>query len=114
VVVDGHGRQSISRLNGCPSSGLDFAISPRKHMPRPIMATVSVPAMQHNLQNVASRLRTQALRLHRPAPRIWAVIKANAYGHGLANGLAGFSEADGLAMLDLDEAVACREAGWQG
>ena len=83
-------------------------------MPRPIMATVSVPAMQHNLQNVASRLRTQALRLHRPAPRIWAVIKANAYGHGLANGLAGFSEADGLAMLDLDEAVACREAGWQG
>src|SRR5690606_29263792 len=104
----------ISRLNERPSSGLDFAISPRKHMPRPIMATVSVPAMQHNLRNVASRLRTQALRLDRPAPRIWAVIKANAYGHGLANGLAGFSAADGFAMLDLDEAVACREAGWQG
>lgn len=83
-------------------------------MPRPIMATISVPAMQHNLQHVASSLQAHARMAGRAAPRIWAVIKARAYGHGLAQGLAGFGAADGLAMLDLDEAVACREAGWRG
>lgn len=82
-------------------------------MPRPIMATISVGAMQHNLQRVASSLHEQARGLGREAPRVWAVIKANAYGHGLAQGIAGFAAADGLAMLDLAEAVACREAGWQ-
>jgi alanine racemase len=45
---------------------------------------------------------------------IWAVIKANAYGHGIANAVRAFEQADGLAMLDLDEAVQCRENGWQG
>ena len=47
-------------------------------------------------------------------PSIWAVIKANAYGHGIEQAVAGFSSAQGLAMLDLDEAVRCREAGWGG
>ena len=83
-------------------------------MPRPIMATISVPAMQHNLQHVVSGLRAQAGQAGRAAPRTWAVIKAHAYGHGLAQGLAGFQAADGLAMLDLDEALACRDAGWRG
>src|SRR5690606_26306323 len=83
-------------------------------MPRPILATISVPAMQHNLQHVGASLRSQAQRLERTPPQIWAVIKAHAYGHGLAQGLEGFSAADGLAMLDLEEAVQCREAGWAG
>lgn len=83
-------------------------------MPRPIMATISIPAMQHNLQHVTSNLQAQARQAGRQAPKVWAVIKAHAYGHGLAHGMAGFAAADGLAMLDLDEAVACREAGWQG
>lgn len=82
-------------------------------MPRPIMATLSVPAMQHNLQRVTSQLQEQARQAGRDAPKVWAVIKANAYGHGLEQGMAGFAAADGLAMLDLNEAVACREAGWQ-
>jgi len=77
------------------------------------MATISVPAMQHNLQHLASGLQDQARQAGRAAPRIWGVIKAHAYGHGLAQGLAGFAAADGLAMLDLAEAVTCREAGWQ-
>ena len=38
-------------------------------------------------------------------PSIWAVIKANAYGHGIEQAVAGFSSAQGLAMLDLDEAA---------
>jgi len=78
------------------------------------MATISIPAMQHNLQRVVSGLATQARKAGRDAPKVWGVIKANAYGHGLLHGLDGFHAADGLAMLDLAEAVACREAGWNG
>ena len=83
-------------------------------MPRPILATISVPAMQHNLQRVREGLQAQAMTLGRSAPRVWGVMKAHAYGHGLAQGLTGFAEADGLAMLDLDEAIYCRESGWTG
>lgn len=70
--------------------------------------------MQHNLQHVTAGLQAQARAAGRAAPRVWAIIKAGAYGHGLLNGLAGFGAADGLAMLDLDEAAACRQAGWRG
>lgn len=83
-------------------------------MPRPILATISVPAMQHNLQRVTRSLREQAEALGRRAPRVWAVMKAQGYGHGLAQAVAGLTAADGLAMLDLDEAISCREAGWKG
>src|SRR5699024_11470853 len=51
-------------------------------------------------------------RLQRPAPHIWAVIKANAYGHGIDLGVQAFAQADGLAMLDFNEAIRCRELGW--
>ncbi|HEU0230486.1 MAG TPA: alanine racemase [Burkholderiaceae bacterium] len=82
-------------------------------MPRPILATISLPSLTHNLAVVAGRLN-DARPAGRMAPFIWAVIKANAYGHGILNGMRAFSGADGLAMLDLDEAVCCREAGWSG
>ena len=82
-------------------------------MPRPILATISIPAMQHNLALVASALHEQAAGLGRLPPHIWAVIKANAYGHGLEQAINGFAAADGLAMLDLNEAVACRDRGWE-
>lgn len=83
-------------------------------MPRPIEATISVSALRHNLDVVRRRLDQTAQTLSGKAPSIWAVIKANAYGHGIDAALAGFSAAQGLAMLDLAEAVRCREAGWGG
>ena len=46
------------------------------------------------------------------APSIWAVNKAHSYGHGTVQGMQGFAAADGLAMLDLAEALECRESGW--
>lgn len=82
-------------------------------MPRPIVVQVSIPAMRHNLSRVRAGLRHQVAPLKRPTPFIWAVIKANAYGHGIAEALQGFSQADGLAMLDIAEVVRCRELGWQ-
>lgn len=71
-------------------------------MPRPIRASISLSALRHNL-GVARR--------HAPASRIWAVVKANAYGHGLLRAAQALADADGYALLDLHEAVRLREAG---
>lgn len=83
-------------------------------MPRPIKATISVSALSHNLAVVRRHLDQAAEAAGAKSPSIWAVIKANAYGHGIETALAGFSAAQGFAMLDLSEAVRCREAGWGG
>ncbi len=46
-----------------------------------------------------------------PKSRIWAVVKADAYGHGLLRAARALADADGYALLDLNEAVRLREAG---
>jgi alanine racemase len=73
-------------------------------MPRPLAATIHLAAMQHNL-HVAKKSA--------PASKVWGVVKANAYGHGLARGMRAFSDADGLALIEVDAAVRLREMGWQ-
>src|SRR5690606_14627738 len=83
-------------------------------MPRPIHASISLAALAHNLDVVRRHLDQAAQAAGGAPPSIWAVIKANAYGHGIEVAVAGFSAAQGLAMLDLAEAVRCREAGWGG
>jgi alanine racemase len=72
-------------------------------MPRPLSATIHLDSMQHNL----ARARACA-----PLAKIWAVVKANAYGHGLERGMRGFAQADGLALIETDSAVRLREKGW--
>jgi alanine racemase len=72
-------------------------------MPRPLVATIHLNALQHNLA-VAVR--------HAPGARIWAVVKANGYGHGLLRAMRGFAAADGLALIEFDNAEALRAAGW--
>jgi alanine racemase len=83
-------------------------------MPRPISAAISLAALTHNLDVVRQRLHVQAQDASIAPSMIWAVIKANAYGHGIETAVAAFSAAQGLAMLDINEAVRCREAGWVG
>ena len=72
-------------------------------MPRPISAVIDVSAMRRNLA---------LSRRHARGRFVWAVVKANAYGHGVARATRAFAEADGLALLDLDEAQRARDAGW--
>lgn len=72
-------------------------------MPRPICALIDSSALQHNLDIV--RRRTAA--------RIMAVIKANAYGHGLLPVARALNQADGFALLDVQDAVRLREAGFR-
>ncbi|VDZ62529.1 Alanine racemase, catabolic [Serratia odorifera] len=50
----------------------------------------------------------------RQPPKIWSVVKANAYGHGIDRVWQSLANTDGFALLDLAEAVMLRDAGWQG
>lgn len=72
-------------------------------MPRPLAATIDIAALRHNLA-VAKNAA--------PGAKAWAVVKADAYGHGLARGMRGFAEADGLALIEVEAAVRLRELGW--
>lgn len=73
-------------------------------MPRPLIATVDINALRSNLA-VAKK--------NAPNSKVLAVVKANAYGHGLANALRGFETADGLGLIELEGAVQLRKMGWQ-
>jgi alanine racemase len=63
---------------------------------------VDTAALKHNL----SRARELA-----PGSRVLAVIKANAYGHGLLTVAQALEAADGYAVARIEEALALREAG---
>jgi alanine racemase len=74
-------------------------------MPRPIQASIHTSALRHNV----NRARQAA-----PDARVWAVVKANAYGHGIERAFEGLRGADGFALIDLDEAGRVRRLGWRG
>ena len=74
-------------------------------MPRPIQATIHTDALRHNLARV---------RLAAPDAKVWGVVKANAYGHGIERVWEGLRGADGFALLDLQEAERVRALGWRG
>jgi alanine racemase len=73
-------------------------------MPRPIRATISATALAQNL-TVARR--------HAGSAKVWAVIKANAYGHGVERAARALDAADGFAVLDVQEALRLRAGGVQ-
>jgi len=72
-------------------------------MPRPIIARIHPSAVRHNLG---------VIKQAASGSRVWAVVKANAYGHGIERIYPALAQADGIALLDLDEAVRVRELGW--
>jgi alanine racemase len=74
-------------------------------MPRPIEALIHTAALAHNIR----RARDAA-----GDARVWAVVKANAYGHGIERAFEGLRSADGFALLDLAEAERVRALGWRG
>ena len=72
-------------------------------MPRPIYAEIDIQALKHNLARLRQSVGDRTL---------WAVVKANAYGHGLENAVEAFADADGFATIDLCDAERARRAGW--
>ena len=67
-----------------------------------IRAVIDTAALRHNL----SRVREIA-----PTSRVLAVLKANAYGHGLVAAATALTAADGFAVARLSEAATLRAAG---
>ena len=73
-------------------------------MPRPIEALIHTDALAHNLRRA---------RAHAPDAKLWAVVKANAYGHGLVPASLALLDAGvhWLAVHDIFEVRTLREAG---
>src|SRR6202165_654558 len=67
-----------------------------------VSATVDTTALRHNLQIV---------RRWAPRSRVMAVIKANAYGHGLVAVARALESADAFAVARVDEGMTLRQSG---
>ncbi len=72
-------------------------------MSRPLIARIHPAALQNNLA---------VARCHAGGARIMAVVKANGYGHGLRRVARALWNADGFAVLSLEEAIGLRDLGW--
>jgi alanine racemase len=67
-----------------------------------VSAVIDSGALRHNLAIIRRRA---------PKSHVMAVIKANAYGHGLIRVARALATADAFAVARVDEALALREAG---
>ncbi len=71
-------------------------------VPPSTLALVDSSAFRHNLNQA---------RKHAPHSRVMAVIKANAYGHGLVRVARALQDADALAVARVKEGIVLRKAG---
>ncbi len=71
-------------------------------MMRPLRARLSAEALSHNLA---------AARDHAGPARVMAIVKADAYGHGIAFAVEALKDADAFGVACLDEGLALRELG---
>jgi alanine racemase len=67
-------------------------------------ATIDLSALRHNLAVIRGRA---------PAAKIMAVVKANAYGHGLVAVARALDDVDAFAVARVDEGLVLRAAGIQ-
>jgi alanine racemase len=72
-------------------------------MTRPARACINLPALQHNFNRVNQSA---------PASQVMAIIKANAYGHGLTRIARSLPRADAFGVACVSEAITLREAGF--
>src|ERR1700677_2588087 len=91
-----------------PEDGALRVQKPRRAMPadavRPTRAEINLAALRHNLHVVQK---------HAEGAKVWAVLKADGYGHG-APAVARTLEragADGFCVALLEEGIELREAG---
>jgi len=69
-------------------------------MSRPLYAQINLAALRNNLAKVREKA---------PGTQVLAVVKANAYGHGLTRVLPALEDADGLALVEPEAAYDLRE-----
>ena len=77
-----------------------------RHNPRSMIPFVSAQIDTHALRHNLAAVRARA-----PGARVMAVIKANAYGHGLVAVARALQGADSFAVARVDEGLALRAAG---
>jgi alanine racemase len=78
-------------------------------MSRPIQARIDLSAIRHNYGIAKMRAARSG-----GAARTWAVVKADAYGHGMLRVAKTLADlADGFALLEVEAAVALRDAGFR-
>lgn len=66
--------------------------------------TIDLSALAHNLNQVFSTVSHST--------KVLAMVKADAYGHGIANCLPALTSADGLGVACFEEAEEIRQLGW--
>ena len=71
-------------------------------MSRPTYMTIDLAALKNNLERVHELARGRS---------VIAMIKANAYGHGIVRVAQALSSADAFGVASLDEGITLREAG---
>src|SRR3546814_12479790 len=71
-------------------------------MSRPVTATIHTDAMRHNLASIRART---------PSSRVMAMVKADAYGHGLETAASALREADAFGVASIAEARRIRAPG---
>jgi len=69
---------------------------------RLLRAQIDTAALRHNLGTI---------RAYAPGAKVMAVIKANAYGHGLVSTALALADADSFAVARLEEGIALRSSG---
>ena len=71
---------------------------------RPTKALINLGAIRYNIQQMGAHIPQETLK--------WAVVKANAYGHGaVAVATAIQDDVDGFCVSNIDEALELRQAG---
>jgi hypothetical protein len=85
-------------------------------LPAAHQLTSSRHATSHSCHHPHRRARPQPGRARAAAPdaKVWAIVKANAYGHGIERVFDALRSADGFALLDLAEAQRLRALDWRG
>ena len=68
-----------------------------------VSASINLTALQHNLTQVRALVGCEC--------KILAMVKANAYGHGLAEVAKSLRAADGFGVTTLDEGISLRQQG---
>ncbi|AZN35187.1 alanine racemase [Iodobacter ciconiae] len=71
-------------------------------MTRPIRAVIHTDALAANYAHIKACA---------PGSKVFAVVKANAYGHGLANMVTALPHADAFAILEMPSALSLRALG---
>jgi alanine racemase len=65
------------------------------------------------IDSAALRANLQTVRRIAPSSRVLAIVKANAYGHGIVPTALALADADGFGVARLEEGLALRSAGVQ-